>query len=202
MADYSPADKRLLRDNGCYFEHASKDDHEIWHSPLTNRRFPVDSKFLIIAAIEGAGCGRSEAAGGLNLAGEEHKPRLRILSSRALKNFAPDSLGAAEHAGDKLATFVARSGPLRLRRRLPRDVGLWIALQDGAWIDTEEERDEYNRDTADAAAGNTFRHTESATILYVLAFSFVIETHRNPSVNISCSPLNYFTSIKINNPAA
>ncbi len=31
---------------GCYFYREGKGDHEIWHSPHTNRRFPVDHKIL------------------------------------------------------------------------------------------------------------------------------------------------------------
>ena len=44
MSDYTPALKKLLRKAGCYFERKGKGDHEIWHSPDTNLRFPVDSK--------------------------------------------------------------------------------------------------------------------------------------------------------------
>ena len=46
MADYSPEVKRILRDNGCRFDRAGKGDHEIWFSPLTKRKFPVDHKIL------------------------------------------------------------------------------------------------------------------------------------------------------------
>lgn len=34
--------KRLLEAN-CYFERVGKSDHEIWSSPITNRRFVVDN---------------------------------------------------------------------------------------------------------------------------------------------------------------
>jgi len=44
MANFTPALKKLLRQNGCYFEREGKGDHEIWYSPITNLRFPVDSK--------------------------------------------------------------------------------------------------------------------------------------------------------------
>ena len=44
MADYAPAVKRTLRENGCRFDREGKGDHEIWYSPITNRRFPVDHK--------------------------------------------------------------------------------------------------------------------------------------------------------------
>lgn len=33
--------RRLLRDAGCTFVRAGKGSHEIWHSPITSRRFPV-----------------------------------------------------------------------------------------------------------------------------------------------------------------
>jgi HicA toxin of bacterial toxin-antitoxin, len=46
MADYSPEVKRILRENGCRFDRAGKGDHEIWFSPLTKRKFPVDHKIL------------------------------------------------------------------------------------------------------------------------------------------------------------
>jgi predicted RNA binding protein YcfA (HicA-like mRNA interferase family) len=36
--------RRILREYGCSFVRKGKGDHEIWHSPMTNRNFPVDSK--------------------------------------------------------------------------------------------------------------------------------------------------------------
>jgi ribosomal protein L16/L10AE len=42
--NFTPAVKRLLADAGCRFERQGKGDHEIWYSPLTNRRFMVDAK--------------------------------------------------------------------------------------------------------------------------------------------------------------
>ncbi len=44
MADYTPKLKKLLRKAGCNFERKGKGDHEIWYSPKTGIRFPVDSK--------------------------------------------------------------------------------------------------------------------------------------------------------------
>lgn len=44
MADYSPQVKRILLDHGCYFDRSGKGDHEIWYSPITKRKFPVDHK--------------------------------------------------------------------------------------------------------------------------------------------------------------
>jgi hypothetical protein len=35
--------KKLLSAAGCYFERQGKGDHEIWYSPLTERRFVVDN---------------------------------------------------------------------------------------------------------------------------------------------------------------
>jgi hypothetical protein len=43
MAGYTVELKRLLTDAGCYFEKSGRGDHEIWYSPITNRRFTVDS---------------------------------------------------------------------------------------------------------------------------------------------------------------
>ena len=84
----------------------------------------VDINFLVVAAIEGAsGCLR-EAAGRLDLAAEEHELRLRVVTPGALENFAPGPLGAAEHAGDELASLVARAGWRRLLGSFRRDVGL------------------------------------------------------------------------------
>jgi hypothetical protein len=42
--NFAPERKRLLRDAGCRFERAGKGDHEIWFSPMTGIRFPVDHK--------------------------------------------------------------------------------------------------------------------------------------------------------------
>ena len=44
MANYTIDLKKVLIDAGCYFERQGKGDHEIWYSPITNIRFPVDSK--------------------------------------------------------------------------------------------------------------------------------------------------------------
>ncbi len=44
MSDFAPDLKHMLRENGCYFERPGKGDHEIWFSPISKRRFPVDSK--------------------------------------------------------------------------------------------------------------------------------------------------------------
>jgi hypothetical protein len=44
MADYAPAVKAQLRKANCYRQRQGKGDHEIWYSPLTRRRFPVDHK--------------------------------------------------------------------------------------------------------------------------------------------------------------
>ena len=42
--NFTPAVKRLLREAGCRFECQGKGDHEIWYSPLIQRRFMVDAK--------------------------------------------------------------------------------------------------------------------------------------------------------------
>jgi predicted RNA binding protein YcfA (HicA-like mRNA interferase family) len=36
----------LLKAAGCYFVRQGKGDHEIWHSPISNRRFTVPSKLV------------------------------------------------------------------------------------------------------------------------------------------------------------
>nr|WP_242036795.1 type II toxin-antitoxin system HicA family toxin [Leptolyngbya sp. FACHB-321] len=32
-----------MSESGCFFERQGKGDHEIWYSPITERRFVVDS---------------------------------------------------------------------------------------------------------------------------------------------------------------
>jgi hypothetical protein len=44
MADYGPKLRALLKQAGCSFDRPGRGDHEIWYSPLTERRFPVDQK--------------------------------------------------------------------------------------------------------------------------------------------------------------
>lgn len=39
---FTPELKNILTDAGCYFERQGKGDHEIWYSPITDRRFVVD----------------------------------------------------------------------------------------------------------------------------------------------------------------
>jgi hypothetical protein len=46
MASYTSRLKEILRSQGCWFDRAGRGDHEIWYSPITQRRFPVDYKIL------------------------------------------------------------------------------------------------------------------------------------------------------------
>ena len=43
MAGFTGRLKKILRTNRCYFERQGKGDHEIWYSPISGKRFPVDS---------------------------------------------------------------------------------------------------------------------------------------------------------------
>ena len=42
MDGFTPLLKKILLANGCYFTRHGKGDHEIWHSPISERSFPVD----------------------------------------------------------------------------------------------------------------------------------------------------------------
>ena len=46
MASFTPRVKEILRANDCHFDRPRRGDHEIWYSPITQRRFPVDQKIL------------------------------------------------------------------------------------------------------------------------------------------------------------
>jgi HicA toxin of bacterial toxin-antitoxin, len=41
-ASFTAELKKLLLNAGCSFERQGKGDHEIWYSPVTERRFVVD----------------------------------------------------------------------------------------------------------------------------------------------------------------
>lgn len=41
---FTPELRKILLDHGCRFERQGRGDHEIWFSPITNRRFVVDGK--------------------------------------------------------------------------------------------------------------------------------------------------------------
>ncbi|VEB41300.1 YcfA-like protein [Chromobacterium violaceum] len=43
MTDFTVAVKKKLKEHGCSFDRQGKGDHEIWYSPITNTKFPVDS---------------------------------------------------------------------------------------------------------------------------------------------------------------
>ncbi|WP_090140023.1 type II toxin-antitoxin system HicA family toxin [Limnohabitans sp. DM1] len=43
-SSFTPELIRLLELAGCRFERTGKGDHNIWFSPITGMRFPVDSK--------------------------------------------------------------------------------------------------------------------------------------------------------------
>ena len=44
MDGFTSEVKRLLTEAGCWFKRPGKGDHAIWHSPITDRSFPVDAK--------------------------------------------------------------------------------------------------------------------------------------------------------------
>jgi predicted RNA binding protein YcfA (HicA-like mRNA interferase family) len=45
-SNLTPRLKKILRAAGCYFDRQGKGDHEIWYSPITERRFVVDGKIV------------------------------------------------------------------------------------------------------------------------------------------------------------
>ena len=51
--------KRILHANGCAFVRHGKGDHEIWHSPITERNFTLDAsprkRFTANAILKQAG---------------------------------------------------------------------------------------------------------------------------------------------------
>jgi len=59
MSGFTSELKRILREAGCYLDRQGKGDHEIWFSPKTNRKFPVDanikSKHTANAVLKQAG---------------------------------------------------------------------------------------------------------------------------------------------------
>ena len=42
MAEYEKKVREILAENGCRFIRHGKGDHDIWHSPINNKTFPVD----------------------------------------------------------------------------------------------------------------------------------------------------------------
>jgi hypothetical protein len=42
MPSYEREVREVLREHGCYLHRQGRGDHEIWYSPLTNRKFTVD----------------------------------------------------------------------------------------------------------------------------------------------------------------
>lgn len=58
-ASFTPELVRMLRAAGCCFERRGKGDHDIWFSPLSRIRFPVDhqikSRHLANAVLRQAG---------------------------------------------------------------------------------------------------------------------------------------------------
>jgi hypothetical protein len=80
--NYTRRVKAILRDHGCTFVRHGKGDHEIWYSPISDRRFMVDNKIkgrkwanvtLKNAGIQKAFWGTAHPAQHLRLA--RRKPR-------------------------------------------------------------------------------------------------------------------------------
>ena len=47
MTEYEKKVRQILHDYGCHFVRHGKGDHDIWHSPITAKNFPVDSEIRI-----------------------------------------------------------------------------------------------------------------------------------------------------------
>ncbi|MDR0585982.1 MAG: type II toxin-antitoxin system HicA family toxin [Treponema sp.] len=47
MAEYEKKVRQILTKHGCYFIRRGKGDHDIWHSPITGKNFPVDGEIRI-----------------------------------------------------------------------------------------------------------------------------------------------------------
>jgi hypothetical protein len=62
-ASFTSALKKLLLAAGCSFERQGKGDHEIWYSPITERRFVVDgaiqSRHTANAVLKQAGLSKA-----------------------------------------------------------------------------------------------------------------------------------------------
>jgi hypothetical protein len=62
-ASFTPQLKKRLSDAGCYFERQGKGDHEIWYSPVTQKRFVVDgtikSRHTANAVLKQAGLSKA-----------------------------------------------------------------------------------------------------------------------------------------------
>lgn len=63
MPSYEKDVRRQLLDHGCSLVRQGKGDHEIWQSPMSNRRFVVDAKIK----------SRHTANGVMKQAGIDHK---------------------------------------------------------------------------------------------------------------------------------
>ncbi len=55
MESFTPELKQLLIAAGCLFVRSGKGDHEIWHSPITDVHFVVDSKIKSCCAARNTG---------------------------------------------------------------------------------------------------------------------------------------------------
>ena len=62
-SSFTPQLKKILLDAGCYFERQGKGDHEIWYSPITQKRFVVDgiikSRHTANAVLKQAGLSKA-----------------------------------------------------------------------------------------------------------------------------------------------
>ena len=62
-ASFTPELKKILVEAGCYLERQGKGDHEIWYSPITERRFVVDrairSRHTANAVLKQAGLSKA-----------------------------------------------------------------------------------------------------------------------------------------------
>ena len=142
MADYAPSVKTLLKEAGCWRDREGKGDHEIWYSPLSERKFPVDNQIksrhtangvLKQAGLRKAFSSPSKRRKGLDLA----CPRPAASSRQATPSRSPSTASSTSpcwpHPGScaRRATCTSswsppRSGP-RTRSWLTRLVYLLCA---------------------------------------------------------------------------
>jgi hypothetical protein len=63
MSGFTPELKKILKDAGCNFDRQGRGDHEVWYSPISQRKFTVDnnikSRHTANAVLKQAGLPKS-----------------------------------------------------------------------------------------------------------------------------------------------
>src|SRR4029079_3757882 len=135
----------------------------------------VDVNLSILRTIKRTGRSPGEATAGLNHVGEEHQPRLLVLSAHLPEDVVPRVFCIGENNRDEFRCVIARRLSIDLRRL--RYLRLLLRVEQRLRIPAQHEIKNDENHGANSAAHNGASAAGSASVFNIFAFSLPLPKH-------------------------